>query len=118
MNRRGTPAFNTLYVRVSNLMGELLCLPDNALAETSPLYFSVKHTGFTDTQKCAFITLKSGKLLLFPISIFSDRRSLIIENAKKKKKNAKTFIAEVSYIALGSLEFSYMYREAYPGSLE
>ena len=50
-------------------------------------------------------------MLLFSFSIFSDRRSLKIEN---ENKSAKTLTAEVSYT--GSLELSFL--EICPGWLD
>ena len=44
-------------------------------------------------------------MLLFSLSILSDRRSLKIEN---ENKSTKTLIAEVTYVGLGSLEFTFM----------
>ena len=52
-------------------------------------------------------------MLLFSFSIFSDRRSLKIENENNKKK---TQAAEVSYMGLGSLVFRFIHSN--PGWLE
>ena len=44
-------------------------------------------------------------MLLFSFSIFSDRRSLKIEN---KNNNMKTLTEEVLYMGLGSLELRFI----------
>ena len=51
-------------------------------------------------------------LLLFLFSIFSDQRSLKIEN---ENNNMKTLTAEVSYIGLGSLQFRFTYKVTLDG---